>query len=92
MDVKSKVATQLALKAFDQVKSSEKWSDLLLDETDWAELEDLLPEIDLNGMLDDFIINQEPFDLIVEELNEKIDLALEVLIEDIDLEIENLLT
>lgn len=34
MDVKSKVATEIALKAFDQVKSSEKWNDLLLDEID----------------------------------------------------------
>lgn len=80
MDVKSKVATEIALKAFDQVKSSEKWNDLLLDEIDWAELEKLLPQDDLDQMLNKLNINQESFDQLIEELNEKVDQELEVLI------------
>ncbi|AZM39570.1 hypothetical protein ACT4YA_10265 [Acinetobacter baumannii] len=80
MDVKSKVATEIALKAFDQVKSSEKWNDLLLDEIDWAELEKLLPQDDLDQMLNKLNINQKSFDQLIEELNEKVDQELEELI------------
>ncbi|WP_046205901.1 hypothetical protein [Acinetobacter radioresistens] len=80
MDVKSKVATEIALKAFDQVKSSEKWNDLLLDEIDWAELEKLLPQDDLDQMLNKLNINPESFDQLIEELNEKVDQELEELI------------
>lgn len=80
MDVKSKVATEIALKAFDQVKSSEKWNDLLLDEIDWAELEKLLPKDDFDEMLNKLNINQELFDQLIQELNEKVDQELDVLL------------
>ncbi|WP_148335398.1 hypothetical protein [Acinetobacter lwoffii] len=79
MDVKSKVAAEIALKAFDQVKSSEKWNDLLLDEIDWAELEKLLPQDGLDEMLNKLNINQESFDQLIKELNEKVDQELEML-------------
>lgn len=80
MDVKSKVATEIALKAFDQVKSSEKWNDLLLDEIDWAELEKLLPKDDFDEMLNKLNINQESFDQLIQELNKKVDQELDVLL------------
>lgn len=77
MDVKSKVATEIALKTFDQVKSSEKWNDLLLDEIDWAELEKLLHQDDLDEMIKKLDIDQTPLNQLIDELNEKIDQAIE---------------
>lgn len=79
MDVKSKVATEIALKAFDRVKSSDKWNDLLLDDIDWAQLEKLLPQDDLDEMLNKLNIHQESFDQLIKELNEKVDQELEML-------------
>ncbi|MCR8952966.1 MULTISPECIES: hypothetical protein [Acinetobacter] len=79
MDVKSKVATEIALKAFDQVKSSDKWNDLLLDDIDWAQLAKLLPQDDLDEMLNKLNIHQESFDQLIKELNDKVDQELEML-------------
>lgn len=79
MDVKSKVATEIALKAFDQVKSSDKWNDLLLDDIDWTQLAKLLPQDDLDEMLNKLNIHQESFDQLIKELNDKVDQELEML-------------
>ncbi len=79
MDIKSKVATEIALKAFDQVKSSDKWNDLLLDDIDWTQLAKLLPQDDLDEMLNKLNIHQESFDQLIKELNDKVDQELEML-------------
>lgn len=73
MDVKTQVAMKIALKAFDKVKSSEKWDDLIGGEIEWKEVEKLMPYYDLDEMIKNLDISQEPLDRLINELNEKID-------------------
>ena len=73
MDVKTQVAMKIALKAFEKVKSSEKWDDLIGGEIDWKEVEKLMPNYDLDEMIKHLDISQESLDQLINELNEKID-------------------
>lgn len=79
MDVKTKVATAIALKAFDKVKSTEKWDDLICGEIDWKEVEKLMPNYDLDEMIKKLDINQTSLDQLINELNEKMDQEIEML-------------
>lgn len=77
MDVKTKVATEIALKAFDKIKSCKKWDDLIGSETDWKEVEKFIPNYDLDEMIKKLDIDQTPLNQLIDELNEKIDQAIE---------------
>lgn len=79
MDVKTQVATKIALKVFDDVKSSEKWDDIFVGEFDWDEFERLMPKYDIDEMIKSLGINQKSIDQMIEELNDKVDHEVEML-------------
>ena len=79
MDVKTQVATKIALKVFDDVKSSEKWDDIFVGEFDCDEFEIFMPKYDLDEMIKSLGINQKSIDQMIEELNDKVDHEIEML-------------
>lgn len=77
MDIKTKVATEIALKTFEQVKSSEKWDDLIGDATDWDEIDKLTDALDLNELTESFTIDQNSLDNLIDSMNENINAELD---------------
>ena len=77
MDIKTKVATEIALKTFEQVKSSEKWDDLIGDATDWDEIDKLTDALDLNELTESFTIDQNSLDNLIDAMNENINAELD---------------
>lgn len=79
MDIKTKVATEIALKAFDTVKSSGKWNDIIGGEIDWSELEKLTISSDLDELVKKFKIDPKEIEELIKDLDEVIDSEIEQL-------------
>ena len=79
MNVKHKVATAIALKAFEQVNSSQHWEDIFIGEMDWKEIDKLVPDLDIDNLIEELDINHPALDKLINEVNEQIDREIELL-------------
>lgn len=79
MNVKHKVATAIALKAFEQVNSSQHWEDIFIGEMDWKEIDKLVPDLDIDNLIEELDINHPTLDKLINEVNEKINHEIELL-------------
>lgn len=79
MNVKHKVATTIALKAFEQVNSSQHWEDIFIGEMDWKEIDKLVPDLDIDSLIEELGINHPALDKLINEVNKKINHEIELL-------------
>lgn len=79
MDIKTKIATEIALKTFDKVKSSDKWNEFIDSEIDWKEAEKLIPKLNLDILLDDISIEDKEIERMIKEIDIELNKVVEML-------------
>lgn len=81
MNIKTKIATEVALKIIDQVTSSDKWEGFIDSNIDWKAVEKTLPPIDIEKLLEEFSIDDKELDRMIKEFEAEFNKSIEMLLQ-----------
>ena len=72
MDIEKNLATKIALTVLEKVRASDHWQDIDL-EINWEELDQLIPEPNLDELMTGYLKDSESFTRMLNKLNQEVD-------------------
>lgn len=72
MDIEKNLATKIALTVLEKVRASDNWPDIAL-EINWEELDQLIPEPNLDELMTGYLKDSESFTRMLNKLNLEVD-------------------
>jgi|GEM_PF-5285769 len=72
MDIEKNLATKIALTVLEKVRASDNWPDIDL-EINWEELDQLIPEPNLDELMTGYLKDSESFTRMLNKLNLEVD-------------------